>query len=235
MAWIESHQALKDHPKTLDFMEMLNIKLPEAIGHLHLLWWWCVDYAPTGQIKASDAAIARAAVWSGDAKVFVEALIKVRFLDRLDGVLAVHDWLDFCGDLIKKRIEYKEVKDKRIGNIRDSLRILGDSQRKSENREPTKPNQTKPNQTNPDNIIPPPLELLKKYIQENGLCVDADKWFDFYDSKGWMIGKNKMKNWKAAVRTWDKNPDGSFFKKDQIKSKLEQNLSQIPFGGGIAK
>ena len=34
--------------------------------------------------------------------------------------------------------------------------------------------------------------------------MDAEKFFDFYESKGWMIGKNKMKNWKAALRTWEK-------------------------------
>jgi hypothetical protein len=33
--------------------------------------------------------------------------------------------------------------------------------------------------------------------------VDANTWHDFYSSKGWMIGKNKMKDWEAAVRTWE--------------------------------
>lgn len=34
--------------------------------------------------------------------------------------------------------------------------------------------------------------------------VDPEKFIDFYSAKGWMIGKNKMKDWKAAVRTWEK-------------------------------
>ena len=34
--------------------------------------------------------------------------------------------------------------------------------------------------------------------------VDPEKFVDFYAAKGWMIGKNKMKDWKAAVRTWEK-------------------------------
>ena len=48
----------------------------------------------------------------------------------------------------------------------------------------------------------PSLEEVKIYIKENRFDVDPQKWFDFYSAKGWMIGKNRMKDWKAAVRTW---------------------------------
>lgn len=53
--------------------------------------------------------------------------------------------------------------------------------------------------------IPPNLDEVKAYIAEKGYSVDAEHWYDFYQSKGWYIGKNKMKDWKAAVRTWAKN------------------------------
>lgn len=53
-------------------------------------------------------------------------------------------------------------------------------------------------------FVPPTLEEVKAYIQEKGYPVDAERFIDFYESKGWMIGKNKMKDWKAAVRTWSK-------------------------------
>lgn len=52
-------------------------------------------------------------------------------------------------------------------------------------------------------IIPPKIEDVKNYCKERNNNVDPDKWFDFYTSKGWMVGKNKMKDWKAAVRTWE--------------------------------
>lgn len=57
----------------------------------------------------------------------------------------------------------------------------------------------------PSKKIPPDINQVKKYCQERNNNVDADKWFDFYSSKGWMIGKNKMVDWKSAVRTWEKN------------------------------
>lgn len=51
---------------------------------------------------------------------------------------------------------------------------------------------------------PPTLEEVRAYCIERKNNVDAQRWFDFYSAKGWMVGKNKMKDWKAAVRTWEK-------------------------------
>lgn len=49
------------------------------------------------------------------------------------------------------------------------------------------------------------LDQVKAYCKERKNHVDAEKWFDHYTSNGWMVGKNKMKDWKAAVRTWEKS------------------------------
>lgn len=53
-------------------------------------------------------------------------------------------------------------------------------------------------------FTPPSLEELTNYIYSNNYTVDANQFIDFYQSKGWMVGKNKMKDWKAAVRNWEK-------------------------------
>ncbi len=58
---------------------------------------------------------------------------------------------------------------------------------------------------NTDYFTPPDIKDVSNYCQERKNNVDPQKWHDFYSSKGWMIGKNKMKDWKAAVRTWEKN------------------------------
>jgi len=50
---------------------------------------------------------------------------------------------------------------------------------------------------------PPTIEEVTAYCQERSNGVDPSKWWDFYQSKDWMVGKNKMKDWKAAVRTWE--------------------------------
>ena len=51
-------------------------------------------------------------------------------------------------------------------------------------------------------------EEVKQYCLENGYTLDAQRFVDFYECKGWMVGKNKMKNWKAAVRTWARKDQG---------------------------
>lgn len=50
----------------------------------------------------------------------------------------------------------------------------------------------------------PTLEEVQAYCRERGNKVDADKFYDHYTSNGWRVGKNPMKDWKAAVRTWER-------------------------------
>lgn len=55
------------------------------------------------------------------------------------------------------------------------------------------------------NQIPPTVDMVKAYCKERGNNVDAEMFYDFYESKGWMVGKNKMKDWQSAVRTWERS------------------------------
>lgn len=51
---------------------------------------------------------------------------------------------------------------------------------------------------------PPTIQEIQAYCLEKGYKVDAERFIDFYTSKGWMIGKNQMKDWKAAARNWNR-------------------------------
>lgn len=53
-------------------------------------------------------------------------------------------------------------------------------------------------------FYPPTLDEVKQYCEERKNNIDPMAFIDFYSSKGWMIGKNRMKDWKAAVRTWER-------------------------------
>jgi hypothetical protein len=57
----------------------------------------------------------------------------------------------------------------------------------------------------PHGFTPPNVQDGRAYRQERGNKVDPENFWDFYQSKNWMIGKNKMKDWKAAVRTWERS------------------------------
>ena len=62
----------------------------------------------------------------------------------------------------------------------------------------------------------PTLEEIKSYCAERNNNVDANKFFDFYESNGWKVGKNPMKDWKASVRTWERNNFGKENKQEEF-------------------
>jgi hypothetical protein len=51
----------------------------------------------------------------------------------------------------------------------------------------------------------PAIEEIEAYAQSQGFSIDSRHFWDYYESRGWMAGKVKMKNWQAAVRTWNRN------------------------------
>lgn len=53
-------------------------------------------------------------------------------------------------------------------------------------------------------FLPPSIEEVKSYISEKKYSVDAETFIAFYTSKNWFVGKNKMRDWKAALITWEK-------------------------------
>ena len=56
---------------------------------------------------------------------------------------------------------------------------------------------------------PPSLDEVQAYCKERKNNVDPERFIDFYASKGWKVGNTGMKDWKAAVRTWEKREDGN--------------------------
>ena len=73
----------------------------------------------------------------------------------------------------------------------------------------------------PSRFIPPTVAEVRAYCQERRNNVDPETFVDFYTGKGWMVGKNKMKDWKAAVRTWEKNRGGPGPGSYKPRSKLD--------------
>ncbi len=53
-------------------------------------------------------------------------------------------------------------------------------------------------------FTPPDVEDVRLFAQENNYQVDADRFIDYYTANGWNVGRNKMKDWKATLRNWDR-------------------------------
>ena len=129
MAWIEVHQALRGHRKTLALRRQLGMESDaQAIGHLVCLWLWTLDNAPDGDLsEMDDATIAYGADFPEErAEEFVKALQKARFLDGK----CIHNWEEYAGRLIAIRESNRE----RARKARERKRAKGGQ--KAEPKEP---------------------------------------------------------------------------------------------------
>ena len=54
---------------------------------------------------------------------------------------------------------------------------------------------------------PPSVDDVREYCKEKGYNVDPERFVDYYISNGWKVGRNPMKDWKAAVRSWNRKED----------------------------
>lgn len=91
-----------------------------------------------------------------------------------------------CGELrLESRIQNPESG---IQNTESGIRDIGRAQGATSTR-----------------FRPPTVEEVREYCAERKNNVDAERFVDYYESNGWMVGKSRMKSWKAAVRTWERN------------------------------
>lgn len=110
MPWIESHTNIADHPKTRKLARRLKVAIPTAVGHLHILWHWALDYAPNGDLAQRDPEdVAVGARFEGEPNDLIEALVDAGFVDRADDALRLHDWDDYAGRYIAIREKRREA------------------------------------------------------------------------------------------------------------------------------
>lgn len=105
----------------------------------------------------------------------------VRQMPSNDGAIAEHAKSN-CPAIKGKESKEKEIKENNIKR----------KKKKSDNAETAQ------------RFTPPSIEEVKSYISEKKYKIDAEAFVAFYTSKNWLVGKNKMRDWKAATITWEK-------------------------------
>ena len=113
----------------------------------------------------------------------------------------------------KKQLEAGQLPDKCPDNVRQELIVKSLELR--DNSLDKKKEQDKKRKR----FTPPTVEEVAAYCGERNNRIDPQTFVDFYESKGWVVGKSKMKDWKAAIRTWEKR-DGN--------SKPERKVNFLP-------
>jgi hypothetical protein len=123
MAWIKSDQSLANHPKLILLARELGITKVKALGHLHLLWYWVLEYADDGELKYLDL-LPDACEWEDDPQKFIEALIKYEFIDQIGEKYIIHDWLDYSGAFYEKKLYNRIKKQESRGKIQEKQEHL---------------------------------------------------------------------------------------------------------------
>ena len=103
-----------------------------------------------------------------------------------------------CFNKNKNKEEEKEIKENHLKVVKEKLRFS-----------------------------PPTLEEVKAYCQERKNHVDADRFVDFYASKGWKVGNQPMKDWKAAVRTWERGEKTTSAQQYNQRTYTEDDLMAV--------
>lgn len=67
-----------------------------------------------------------------------------------------------------------------------------------------KGNKRKESNKESSRFTPPTIDEVSSYCKERNNSIDAEGFIDFYEANGWMVGKNKMKDWKATIRNWER-------------------------------
>lgn len=117
----------------------------------------------------------------------------------------------------KNRID-KSIEDKNIEEYKEKEEETSSSSKRKRTSKP---------------FVKPTIEELEEYIKEKGYHFDAESFFAFYESKGWMIGKNPMKNWKMACVTWEKGCNKGVSLFDNHEEQNQTTNKNIVIGGII--
>lgn len=209
MAWIEVHQSLLTHRKTVLASRNLGIPKVQMVGHMVALWLWALDNAPTGTVQPpANVMIEFAAEWTGEPHDFAKALAEAGFLTfDHDGSVTITNWHEYTGKLLDRRaMNAERMRIARATNVRSTVHERVEL-----------PNPTVPNPTVPTPVTP--LALSVESVKTKKPLVDAEfiermvvEWAGKYASADAIrtaiaeacnhVAYDKRKNKQLYVQTW---------------------------------
>tara|TARA_Y100000310_G_scaffold312646_2_gene360151 strand:- start:247 stop:930 length:684 start_codon:yes stop_codon:yes gene_type:complete len=209
--WIKIENVTPDKPEVYRIAEALNMDADSALGKLVRIWVWADQQTYDGHAASvTKTLLDRVAGVTG----FANAMEKVGWLNAHEGIFTFPNFDRHNGDTAKTRAlstkrkqkqRQNESRQQRDENVtreekrREEYKTDGECLGKHEDIDTTT--------TKKDaraSFAPPTQQEVATYCSERKNTVDAAEFVDFYTAKNWMIGKNKMKDWKAAVRTWER-------------------------------
>ena len=153
-------------------------------------------------------------------------------VEVVDNIMMISNWskyqsVDKMNDLKEyNRIKQRESRERRklleCSNVNDMSMTVNDNvnldidkNRLEEDKKEEK------NNSKTKRFKKPSVEDIETYCNERNNNINPNAFYDYYESKDWMIGKNRMKDWKAAIRTWERNTGGKNEKKGISITKFD--------------
>lgn len=133
----------------------------------------------------------------------LDIFIRLGMISVTDNILEVSNWEKYQNiESMDKIREQNRIRQKRFREshmIPDNVTVtLHNGTDKEEDKDKEKEKSIE----NRKRFVPPTVDEVRAYASEKGYNVDADRFVNFYESKNWMVGKNKMTNWKSALSGW---------------------------------
>ena len=187
--WIKMRSNIDYDWRVVRMAELLGLPELHIVGCLWKVWSWADQNTVDGNaICVTDVTLERYTGVTG----FAHAMRQVGWLKGEDGALCLPNFLEHNGQTAKKRAQ-TQVRVAKHRNAPSVTKALPEKRR--EERDTTKV----------VSHVRPSIEEVAAYCQERGNRVDPQAWFDHYTANGWKVGRNPMKDWKAAVRQWERN------------------------------
>ena len=150
-------------------------------------------------------------------------------IEIIDGVITIPNWekhqsldkFELAKEKTRQRVARHREKQKLLAecNADGNVTVTQSNANRIEEDKDKEEDKDNSIETKRKRFVPPTLEEVQAYCYERNNGVDAERFIDYYTSNGWLVGKNKMKDWKAAVRTWERNG----FSDKQSPKKNETN------------
>lgn len=137
-------------------------------------------------------------------------------IERIEGVITIPKWekhqsldqLEQAREKTRQRVAKHREKQKLIAESEVTLQYGNVTQIDKNRLDIDKirlEDKNNNNNTTTKRFKKPTIEEIESYCKERNNNINANAFYDYYESKDWMIGKNRMKDWKAAIRTWERN------------------------------
>ena len=206
-----------------DFIEELALTIDEDSDNVRFTVMYLVNQGLMEEVKKDEYALIEAIQSMGSESASAGRMRKLREKEKAslcDGVASLCDSTVTNGD----------------GNVRNCYTEIEKEKETEIDKEKETDKEEKKTKKTTTRFAPPTLEELTAFISENHYKVNPEKFLDYYNANGWMVGKTKMKDWKATVRNWDRrereNPTPkqySYQNKGQVQQKFKPEGRDLSF------